>query len=78
MMVRKAIPIGKSAVKPLVEDKLLTPKEVAALLGLKEITLASRRCRTPQDPPYVKYCGQIRYPQSQLEQWLRDQQEQVA
>jgi hypothetical protein len=78
MMVRKATPIGKSAIKPLLEDKLLTPREAAALLGLAVVTLSSRRCRTPQDPPYVKYCGQIRYPQSRLEQWLQDQQEQVA
>jgi len=41
--------------------QLLTPKEVAAVLRLRECTLATWRCTGRADLPYVKIGRSVRY-----------------
>jgi predicted DNA-binding transcriptional regulator AlpA len=52
----------------------LTPREVAAVTGFAVSTLAHWRVQGKGQgtgPPYVKRAGRIRYPQAELEQWMR-------
>jgi excisionase family DNA binding protein len=54
-------------------DRLLTSREVANLLGLKnEKTLAVWRCTGRHDLPYVKYGRSVRYRESDIQQFVAD------
>lgn len=54
------------------EDRLLlTGREVAALVGFSEQTLANwRSASEPGAPPYVKIGGMVRYRRDALEEWI--------
>ena len=53
-----------------VEEELLTPKEVSAITKIKTTTLGSWRW-SGKGPKYCKVGGSVRYPKSQLEQWIQ-------
>ena len=54
-----------------VEEELLTPKEVSAITKIKTTTLGSWRW-SGKGLKYCKVGGSVRYPKSQLEQWIRE------
>lgn len=72
-------PLGTSGEKAMelsgIEDRLMTPEEVANLTGFTVRALAGRRARG-EGPPYVKMGpgpkARTRYRQSVVEAWLRD------
>lgn len=50
---------------------LLTPSEVADLLGVKVETLQIWRCTHRYDLPYVKIGGRVRYKISDIESFIQ-------
>ncbi len=54
-----------------VDKELLTPKEVSAITKIKTTTLGSWRW-SGKGPKYCKVGGSVRYPKSQLEQWIQE------
>ena len=52
---------------------LLTPAEVAAMLGIKEQTLTAWRCRGSQELEYIRVGRCIRYRAEAVEDYLRRQ-----
>ncbi len=53
------------------EDSLLTPAEVAAMLKISLHTLASwRRQANPHDLPWIEVGGSIRYRNADVQAWL--------
>ena len=53
--------------------QLLTPAEVAEMLGIKEQTLTSWRCRGSQELDYIRVGRCIRYRPEAIEDYLRRQ-----
>ena len=53
--------------------QLLTPAEVAAMLGIKEQTLTAWRCRGSQELDYIRVGRCIRYRPEAIEDYLRRQ-----
>ena len=53
--------------------QLLTPAEVAAMLGIKEQTLTAWRCRGSQELEYIRVGRCIRYRPEAIEDYLRRQ-----
>ncbi|MCK4869975.1 MAG: helix-turn-helix domain-containing protein [Gammaproteobacteria bacterium] len=51
---------------------LLTPTEVASLLGIKAETLQIWRCTHRYNFPYVKIGGLVRYKLSDVENFIQD------
>ncbi|MCK4869669.1 MAG: helix-turn-helix domain-containing protein [Gammaproteobacteria bacterium] len=51
---------------------LLTPVEVANLLGIKIETLQIWRCTRRYNIPYVKIGGRVRYKSSDLEDFIQN------
>ena len=51
-------------------DKLLTPLEVAKIIGLEPRTLANWRSGGLESLPYIKLGGRIRYPEADVKAWL--------
>jgi predicted DNA-binding transcriptional regulator AlpA len=54
------------------ETTLLTSRELAAMLGLKERTINTRRA-SGDTPPYLKIGRVVRYRLSDVEMWLAQQ-----
>ena len=54
-------------------DKLLTPAELAQLLGLSVHTLYHRRAQGASLPPTLKMGRLLRFPQSGVQHWLASQ-----
>lgn len=52
------------------DDKLLTPKQAAEYLGVKENTLAVWRSTKRYDLPYIKIGKSIRYKLSEIETYI--------
>lgn len=52
---------------------LLTPAEVAAMLGIKEQTLTAWRCRGSQELEYIRVGRCIRYRAEAIEAYLEKQ-----
>jgi predicted DNA-binding transcriptional regulator AlpA len=52
------------------ERKFLTPKEVAAIYGIAEKTLANWRSQG-KGPAYHKLGGKVRYADSDMEDWVK-------
>ena len=55
------------------DDKLLTPKQAAEYLGVKENTLAVWRSVKRYQLPFIKIGRSIRYRVSDLEQFIKSQ-----
>ena len=55
------------------DDKLLTPKQAAEYLGVKENTLAGWRSVKRYQLPFIKIGRSIRYRVSELEQFIKSQ-----
>ena len=53
--------------------QLLTPPEVAAMLGIKEQTLTAWRCRGSQELEYIRVGRCIRYRAEAIEAYLEKQ-----
>ena len=53
--------------------QLLTPAEVAEMLGIKEQTLTAWRCRGSQELEYIKIGRSVRYRPEAIEDYLRRQ-----
>ena len=53
--------------------QLLTPAEVAAMLGIKEQTLTAWRCRGSQELEYIRVGRCIRYRAEAIEAYLEKQ-----
>ena len=53
--------------------QLLTPAEVAAMLGIKEQTLTAWRCRGSQELEYIRVGRCIRYRPEAVEAYLQKQ-----
>lgn len=53
--------------------QLLTPAEVAAMLGIKEQTLTAWRCRGSQELEYIRVGRCIRYRAEAIEAFLEKQ-----
>ena len=53
--------------------QLLTPAEVAAMLGIKEQTLTAWRCRGSQELEYIRVGRCIRYRAEAIEAYLERQ-----
>lgn len=51
-------------------QKMLTPAEVAKLIGLDVGTLANWRCTGSENLPYVKFGNRVRYHPAELADWL--------
>ena len=51
-------------------DTLLTPEELAQILGLSVQTIYNRRYNGANLPPALKLGNQIRYRQKDIEHWL--------
>lgn len=53
--------------------KYLTPKEAAAILQMKESTLAFWRCKLDKDkqPPYYKIGNHVRYIEQEIHAWMQ-------
>lgn len=58
-------------------DRLLSTRETAELLGVREGTLAAWRCRerdTPPDerrgPPFVRVGRSVKYRELSIQQWI--------
>lgn len=51
--------------------ELLTPEQVALLLGIKRETLQIWRCVGRYDLPYVKIGGRVRYKSSDVENFIQ-------
>ncbi|QKQ51378.1 helix-turn-helix transcriptional regulator [Achromobacter denitrificans] len=56
-------------------EKLLTPAQLAAVLGLSVQTLYNRRTRGEPLPPCVKVGRLLRYEQTEVHAWLASQRE---
>jgi predicted DNA-binding transcriptional regulator AlpA len=56
-------------------EKLLTPAQLAAVLGLSLQTLYNRRTRGESLPPCVKVGRLLRYEQTEVRAWLASQRE---
>jgi len=54
-------------------NSMLSPKEVAPILGLDEGTLANWRSQGKGPPFYQLEHGRIRYLESELYEWIRSQ-----
>jgi len=54
-------------------EKLLTPAQLAAVLGLSVQTLYNRRTRGEPLPPCVKVGRLLRYEQAEVHAWLASQ-----
>ena len=50
---------------------LLTPSEVAEMLGIKVETLQIWRCTQRYNIPYVKIGGRVRYKSSDIDDFIR-------
>lgn len=50
-------------------NRLLTPSEVAEILGFSDKTLANLRSRS-EGPPYVKLGAAVRYREDELSRWI--------
>lgn len=56
-------------------ERLLTPRELAELSGIRESTLAAWRSRkTRGAPPFMKFGRLVRYRQSAVVRWLAEQE----
>ena len=52
-------------------DPMLTPRQVAEITGVREMTLAAWRCRkTPAAPGWLKLGRAVRYRESVVRAWL--------
>ena len=51
-------------------DKLLTPPQVAELIGLDHRTLANWRASGAERLPYIRVGGRIRYDRADVKEWL--------
>ena len=51
-------------------EKLLTPSEVAALLGIAEQTVYNRKCLGASLPPAVRLGRLLRFPEAGVKAWL--------
>lgn len=51
---------------------LLTPAEVAEMLGVQEQTLTAWRARGRYGLPYIKIGRRIRYRRADVEAWLQE------
>ena len=54
------------------DDKLLTPKQAAEYLGIKENTLAVWRSTKRYNLPFIKIGRSIRYRLSDLENFIKN------
>jgi excisionase family DNA binding protein len=54
------------------DDKLLTPKQAAEYLGVKENTLAVWRSTKRYELPFIKIGRSIRYRVSDLENFIKN------
>lgn len=57
-------------------NQLLTPRELASLLSLKEQTIYNRHSTGASLPPAVKIGSRLRFRKSDVDQWIADQTEQ--
>lgn len=57
-------------------NQLLTPRELASLLSLKEQTIYNRHSTGASLPPAIKIGSRLRFRQSDVEAWIADQTEQ--
>ena len=57
--------------EPPVQDPLLSPKQVAELLGVPVATIYQWRYRS-EGPPGFKLGGHVRYRRSSVEAWLNE------
>jgi len=57
-------------------ENLLTPAELAAILGLSPQTIYNRRCAGVSLPPCISIGRVIRFPESGIWPWLHSQSEQ--
>ena len=74
MLSKTSSPIGPPPPnRPTTPPILLTPKQAAQNLNLSVSWLAKRRL-AGDGPPYVKLGGAIRYVESALLQWTKNQQ----
>lgn len=64
----------------LKEDRLLTAKEVAGLVGIAPSTLAAWRSRhVPDQPPFVRLNRRsVRYRESAVRQWIESRRATAA
>ena len=51
-------------------DRMLSPKEVSAWVGIPEQTLATWRCTALAGPPWAKLGGLVRYPAKDVAAWV--------
>jgi len=52
-------------------EKLLKPQQVADILGIEELTLATWRCSTRSRPlPFVRVGGAVRYRPSDVQRFI--------
>ncbi len=51
--------------------KLLTPKETAKYLGVREQTLATWRCSARYGLPFIRIGRSVKYRLSDVENWLK-------
>ena len=56
-------------------NQLLTPRELASLLSLKEQTIYNRHSNGASLPPAVKIGSRLRFRQSDVDAWISDQME---
>ena len=54
-------------------EHLLTPRDVAAILGITPQTLAVWRCEKRYHLPYIKAGRLVRYKESDVEQFIENQ-----
>ena len=66
---RSGSPPGGGAIPP---QKLMSPKEVAEILGLSVTTLAVWRCRGTRRLPYIKVGRLVMYEPSAVENFIRE------
>jgi predicted DNA-binding transcriptional regulator AlpA len=74
MLSKTSSPSGSPAPsRPTTTPILLTPKQAARLLNLSVSWLAKRRL-AGNGPPYFKLVGAVRYVETSLQQWMKNQQ----
>ncbi len=58
------------------QDRLITTKELAELLGVSPDTInKSRVYKTKQFPPFIKMGSSVRYKMSTVSEWIKQQSE---
>lgn len=57
----------------ILTDNYFTEAEVCEVLGIKLVTMKSRRSRGDGFPPFVKIGRKILYPKEEFSKWIKNQ-----